>query len=155
EQAKEMEGLGIEPGKIFVCGMILRSKIMVDPLAIKKSFGIKPGEKVILVGTGSLGIGFNIDDLGQLAKLKNAKIIFVCGKNQKLLDQVQALALANVTALGFYQPMDELYAIADVFISKPGGLSTAEALAWRLPLVVAYTLPGQEQKNLEYLAKKN
>ena len=44
--------------------------------------------------------------------------------------------------------MDELYAIADVFVGKPGGLSTAESLRWNLPLIVCYTLPGQEEKNL-------
>ena len=47
--------------------------------------------------------------------------------------------------------MDELYSVADVFVGKPGGLSTAESLRWNLPLVVCYTLPGQEKKNLKYL----
>jgi UDP-N-acetylglucosamine:LPS N-acetylglucosamine transferase len=50
--------------------------------------------------------------------------------------------------------MDEWYAIADVFVGKPGGLSTAESLRWNLPLVVCYTLPGQEEKNLKYLVAR-
>jgi UDP-N-acetylglucosamine:LPS N-acetylglucosamine transferase len=51
--------------------------------------------------------------------------------------------------------MDELYAIADIFVGKPGGLSTTESLRWNLPLLVTYTLPGQEEKNLQYLAERN
>ena len=50
--------------------------------------------------------------------------------------------------------MDELYAIADVFVTKPGGLTTAEALNWNLPIIVTHWLPGQEELNINYLSKK-
>ncbi len=49
------------------------------------------------------------------------------------------------------QQPDKLYSIADIFVGKPGGLSTAESLRWNLPLLITYTLPGQEEKNLQYL----
>jgi hypothetical protein len=48
--------------------------------------------------------------------------------------------------------MSDLYQIADVFMTKPGGLSVAEAGQFGLPLVVTHTLPGQEDLNLAYLA---
>jgi UDP-N-acetylglucosamine:LPS N-acetylglucosamine transferase len=87
-----------------------------------------------------------------LSKLPKIKIIFVCGKNAELREKISALNYGNVIPLGFYSPMDELYAVADVFVGKPGGLSTAESLRWNLPLIVCYTLPGQEEKNLKYLS---
>jgi processive 1,2-diacylglycerol beta-glucosyltransferase len=92
--------------------------------------------------------------LEDLSKLQNVKIIFVCGKNVKLCHDIKNLNYPNVIPLKFYQPMDELYAIADVFVGKPGGLSTAESLRWNLPLVVCYTLPGQEERNLKYLVER-
>ncbi len=43
---------------------------------------------------------------------------------------------------------------ADVFISKPGGLSTSEALAAGVPIVLLRPLPGQEQRNARYLVAR-
>jgi processive 1,2-diacylglycerol beta-glucosyltransferase len=154
EQKREMIALKISENKIFVCGITLKPQTKVDPLLVKQKLGITAAEKVVLVGTGSLGLGFKGKDLEDLSKLQNTKIIFVCGKNAELYRSIGNLKYGNVIPLGFYQPMDELYAIADIFVGKPGGLSTAESLRWILPLVVCYTLPGQEEKNLKYLTER-
>jgi processive 1,2-diacylglycerol beta-glucosyltransferase len=155
EQKSEMVALGVSAAKIFVCGITLKPKIKVDVGSVKEKLGITSLEKVVLIGTGSLGVGFKQGNLRHLSKLSNTKIIFVCGKNKELYEQIKSLNYANVIPLGFYEPMDELYAIADVFVGKPGGLSTAESLRWNLPLIVIYTLPGQEEKNLKYLESNN
>jgi processive 1,2-diacylglycerol beta-glucosyltransferase len=152
EQKQEMVALGILSAKIFVCGITLKPQTIVDVSSVKQKLGIMASEKVVLIGTGSLGLGFKEKDLAELAKLENTKIIFVCGKNAELYQKIKNLNYGDVLPLSFYQPMDELYAIADIFVGKPGGLSTAESLRWNLPLVVTYTLPGQEEKNLAYLS---
>jgi processive 1,2-diacylglycerol beta-glucosyltransferase len=154
EQKLEMIRLGVSPAKIFVCGITLKPQTKVDRASVKQKLDIDQKEKVILIGTGSLGVGFKEKDLNELTKLQNTKIIFACGKNAELYQHIKNLNYQNVTPLEFYQPMDELYAIADVFVGKPGGLSTAESLRWNLPLTVCYTLPGQEEKNLTYLADR-
>lgn len=154
QQAREMLRAGVAKEKIFVCGVTLKPKADVSISAVKSKFGIGQNEKVVLVGTGSLGLGFKEKDLEDLSKLQNTKIIFACGNNKELYHRLKNLNHRNIIPLEFFQPMDELYAIANVFVGKPGGLSTAEALRWNLPLVVAYTLPGQEEKNLEFLANK-
>jgi processive 1,2-diacylglycerol beta-glucosyltransferase len=154
EQKLEMIRFGISSAKIFVCGVTLKPQAKVDISSARLKLGIGQIEKVILVGTGSLGVGFKEKDLTELAKLQNVKIIFVCGKNAELYHHIKNLNYVNVIPLGFYEPMDELYAVADVFVGKPGGLSTAESLRWNLPLIICYTLPGQEEKNLIYLADR-
>jgi len=154
EQKQEMVAQGIPQDKIFVCGITLKPQLKVDISSVKQKLGIGASEKVVLIGTGSLGLGFKEKDLDDLAKLQNTKIIFVCGKNAKLYQHILNLNYKNAIPLKFYQPMDELYAIADIFVGKPGGLSTAESLRWNLPLVVCYTLPGQEEKNYEYLLSR-
>lgn len=154
EQKQKMTVKKIPGHKIFVCGVTLKPQLPVDVKLVKQKFNIN-GEKVILVGTGSLGIGFSASELKKIAQINNTQVIIVCGKNEQLFEQVIGLHLPNVLALGFYTPMAELYAIADVFVSKPGGLSVAESLQWHLPLLVSFTLPGQEQKNLDYLVKHN
>ncbi len=156
EQKQEMLGLGIEENKIVVCGITLKPKVDVNLLAVKEKFGIGQGQKVILVGAGSLGIGLHLDTLDELVSINNAKIIIVCGNNQILFEDLRKKfeKNLNVKVLGFYTPMDELYAITNIFITKPGGLTTAEALRWNLPLVVTHFLPGGEQLNIEYLQKR-
>ncbi len=155
EQKNQMVSLGIPAEKITVCGITLKPKIPVDAEVVRRKFGMAPGEKVILVGIGSLGIGFNLDTLRQLLELNEAKVIVVCGKNMPLYKQLaQKPAHKDLIVLGFYKPMDELYSTADVFITKPGGMSVSESLKWNLPVIVTHKLPGQESLNCEYLKSK-
>jgi processive 1,2-diacylglycerol beta-glucosyltransferase len=41
---------------------------------------------------------------------------------------------------------------ADAFVTKPGGLSTAEALVAGVPMVLCKPLPGQEERNARFLS---
>jgi processive 1,2-diacylglycerol beta-glucosyltransferase len=59
--------------------------------------------------------------------------------------------LPDTTVLGFYQPMSDLYAVTDLFLTKPGGLSTAEALQADVRIQITHWLPGQEELNYTYL----
>ena len=38
-----------------------------------------------------------------------------------------------------------------ILISKPGGLSSTEAILKNLPMVIPFLLPGQERENMEVL----
>ena len=52
---------------------------------------------------------------------------------------------------GFTTQMDELMAAADLVVSKPGGLTTSEALARGTPMAIVNPIPGQESRNSDYL----
>ena len=151
EQKQQMVNKGFNPATIFVCGITLKPKINVNAADIRSKLGIKETERVVLIGTGSLGIGFKPADLQELLSFENIKIIFACGKNIALFNELKNLNQPNIIPLSFYEPMAELYAIANIFVGKPGGLSTAESLQWILPLIVTFTLPGQEELNVDYL----
>ncbi|MCX6797521.1 MAG: glycosyltransferase, partial [Candidatus Doudnabacteria bacterium] len=155
EQKEEMARLGINPNKIFVCGMNARPKLAIDKISVKNKLNAPLEKKVILVGAGSLGIGLNLKMLDDIKNQLDATIIVVCGKNQKLYEELLPFETSKFIVKGFYKPMDELYAIADIFVSKPGGLTTTEALAWKLPMLITHFLPGQEELNINYLASKN
>jgi processive 1,2-diacylglycerol beta-glucosyltransferase len=45
-------------------------------------------------------------------------------------------------------------AVADLLIGKPGGLTTSEALARGLPMVIVNSIPGQEERNADYLLEE-
>jgi len=95
--------------------------------------------------------------IAQFVNQPDVKVIAFCGKNEAVYQELKNkfADAGNIIILGFYSPMDELYAIADVFITKPGGLSTSEALRRRLPMVISHLFSGQEQYNLNYLLARN
>jgi len=155
EQKQEMIALGIPENNIFVCGMTLPPKPEVNTEEVRNKLNIPADNKVVLIAGGSLGLGMDEELLKNLSTRSGVHIVVVCGKNKQLQEKLSAhYAGSSVIVLGYYLPMDELYAIADILISKPGGLSTAEALRWGLPMLVTYVMPGQEELNYEYLSDK-
>ena len=84
-----------------------------------------------------------------------------CGRNEalkaELAETVKNLAkrsAVSFTLLGFTTEMDELMTAADLFVGKPGGLTTSEALAKGLPMVVINPIPGQEERNSDHLLEQ-
>lgn len=160
EQKQEMIKRGVSEDKIFVCGMTLKPKPEIDVASVKQRLGIEASDKVVLLASGSLGIGSSADGLLNLIAQIESKqtsnnstsYIIVCGKNEAMLKELQAKNKNPKTKLfGFYTPLAELYAISDLFVTKPGGLSTAESLQMHLPLFVTHILAGQEELNYYYL----
>jgi len=154
EQKQEMVRRGISGEKIFVCGMTIRQRVAVDSSVVKSKLGLLASDKVVLIGAGSLGIGFPEGVFDRLKGNVAAAVVVVCGKNKEVYNEMQKYAGPRFKVLGFYQPMEELYAIADVFVTKPGGLTVAEALQQRLPMLVTHWLPGQEELNCRYLSER-
>jgi processive 1,2-diacylglycerol beta-glucosyltransferase len=56
--------------------------------------------------------------------------------------------------MGYTNKMHELMKLADLFIGKPGGLSTAEALVSGLPMAIFSPIPGQEERNSDHLLEE-
>jgi len=155
EQKREMVGLGIPAEKIFVLGMTLWPRPAVDAAAVRRNLGIAPDDRIVLAASGSLGTGLSLAWFRALARevanLPHAKLLIVCGKNRRLYEALKQLDLPQVIVQAYYSPLAELYAISDIFVTKPGGLTVAEALQWHLPILVAYWLPGGEKPNYDYL----
>ncbi len=152
EQKQQMVNLGISAEKIKICGITLKPQSVVDAKGVKGHLGISQDDKVVLISSGSQGTDIDTSLLKFFANKPKIKTIVVCGKNSRLREQLEkAFANTNIIPLGFYKPMEELYAIYDIYITKPGGLYTAEALRWNLPMLISHLLPGQEQLNFEYL----
>ena len=59
------------------------------------------------------------------------------------------------TLVGFVDDIDELMSASDLLVGRPGGLLTAEALASGLVFVIVSPIPGQEERNADYLLEEN
>ncbi len=81
-------------------------------------------------------------------------VVTVAGRNPRVREQVEAIPCPSRhcrTVLGFTREIDELMAAADLIVSKPGGLTSSEALARGTAMVIIDPIPGQESRNSDYL----
>ncbi len=108
----------------------------------------------VLIMMGSMGYGTHTKDvIKKLDKIEyDFQILMVCGSNAKLKRRIERLKLTKpVKVYGFVDHIDVLMDAADCIITKPGGLSTSEALAKRLPILLVNPIPGQEDRNKEFM----
>ncbi len=129
----------------------------MDKAAARASLGLDPTLPVVLLMGGSMGFGRMTDSVTALDRLAldtDFQMITVCGNNQKMREQIAAIEgdlRHPILNLGFARNVDRLMDAADCIVTKPGGLTTSEALAKRLPMVIVNPIPGQEMRNAEFL----
>jgi processive 1,2-diacylglycerol beta-glucosyltransferase len=117
--------------------------------------GLTGDRPVVLQVAGGFGVGPVAAIFEQLLRVERPlEVVVVTGRNEKAREQLTAVRPPDrhrATVLGFTDEMDELMAAADAIVSKPGGLTTSEALARGLAMVVVNPIPGQESRNSDYL----
>lgn len=77
-------------------------------------------------------------------------LVVVCGRQADVSESLKKLPVPDrhrVAFIGFTKTLHELLVAADVLVTKPGGLITAEAFACGLCVVVVDPYPGQEERN--------
>ena len=147
---------GVPAGKIIPSGIPVRKEFYEqgDKANTKRKFGIAPNHTHLLMMCGSMGCG----PLEKLTKLlsrgmdETMELSIVCGTNEKLRGELveEFGELPNVHIHGFVQDMACLMDSADLYLTKPGGLSTTEAAAKGLPMVFIDAVAGCEEYNLNY-----
>ncbi|MBR5152368.1 MAG: glycosyltransferase [Clostridia bacterium] len=112
-----------------------------------------PEKKTLLVMSGSMGFGNVLEEIEELDKLDlDFQIVTVCGNNKKLKAQIDQLnTRKKIFNYGYVNNVDVLMDAADCIVTKPGGLTTSEALAKGLPMLMINPVPGQEDRNVEFL----
>ena len=80
------------------------------------------------------------------------QLVTVCGNNKKLKKKIDKNDWKHpLVNFGFVSNVDKLMDAADYIITKPGGLTVSEALTKELPMLISKPIPGQEERNLEFL----
>src|SRR4030095_4455707 len=124
----------------------------VDRAAVRRRMSLRDDLPVLLVLGGGFGIGPVSEILEELNKLATAvQVVVVCGRNEKLRRELAAQEQRHPThVLGFVNCMHEIMAVADLVLTKPGGLTTSEALAMGKPLFGLNTIPAHAASNTEF-----
>ncbi|TRZ49654.1 hypothetical protein D4Q80_01630 [bacterium] len=142
---------GVGKNKIIVTGIPIEKKFLheFNRIELSRKFGLDPDKFTVLIVTGSFGIG----PIEQIADSlhKEAQVIAVCARNQKLYRRLNKKNYPELKVFGFVDNIQELMAASDVIITKPGGLTTSEVLAMELPPLFICAIPGQETVNAQYL----
>ena len=161
ETRQNLIAQGVMPERITAHG-IPTNQCFLEPInraAVIKSLGLKSDLPKILVMGGRLGLGPMKSVIRKLNKLPQPfDIIVVTGKNRELQEQLarKGPKLRHTTKIfGFVENVNELMEISEMIITKPGGITTAEALVKKLPMIIINPIPGQEAKNSEYLLSQN
>jgi len=156
EAARYLECFGVPAGTTTATGIpvlpaFARAKDRATCLARQGLTGDRP---IILQLSGGCGVGpFEEVYRAVLQVEPPLEIVVATGHNATLKSRLEEIPTHQhrTKILGYTNQVDELMAIADLIVTKPGGLTTAESLASGLPLVIVYPVPGQEERNSDFL----
>lgn len=154
--------LGHDRDHVFLAsGMVMKPRFYQkrswNRFEERKKLGLDPQLPTGIVLFGGHGSNTMLDIVKRLDGGKsNLQLILICGKNQKLLEQVKSLkSRLHIFAEGFTQEIDYYMSLSDFFIGKPGPGSISEALQLHLPVIVecnGRTLP-QERYNAQWVTE--
>jgi len=160
EIAFRMRTRGVAPALAHVTGIPVMPAFAhtLDRAHCAATFGLDPQRPIILLMSGGAGIG-GLDKTVQslLAIEGNFQLVALAGKNPELLQNLQQLVARHpgrLRAFGFSNQVEQLMACADLVITKPGGLTTSECLAMGVPMIIHSPIPGQEERNADYLLEQ-
>ena len=119
----------------------------------KAALGFDPEKPLLLLMSGSMGYGNMVKLLKELDSSRHDfSIASVSGNNKKTFEAIEKESWKKpLQNIGYTDKVDLLMDAADCIVTKPGGLTASEALAKRLPLIIANPIPGQEVHNSEFL----
>lgn len=163
EVAWRMAAKGVDSGNIHVTGIPIMPAFSsrLDKAACARELGLDPSKPVLALMSGGAGVGAGTGGGGMdataarlLAMPGDFQLIAMAGRNEKLLADLNHLAEAHpgrLFPMGFTRTIERIMTAADVAITKPGGLTSSECLAMGLPMILVNPIPGQEERNADYL----
>lgn len=156
ENSKEsLIARGVPKEKIKVSGIPVAAAFSskIPKKEAKKNLGLDSSKPAILVMGGTRGMGPIKKAVNALLGLESApQILAAAGSNEELKSELGHLAQAGKIRL--FGPTDQIPLLmdaADILITKPGGMTSSEALVKGLPMILVHPIPGQEERNARYL----
>jgi processive 1,2-diacylglycerol beta-glucosyltransferase len=148
---------GVPEEKVTVTGIPIHPHFsdVLDKAATQKVLGLEPDILTVLLMGGSSGLG----PIAQTVRVLDdssvkAQFVVICGNNDALYEQLNMQTFrSRVKIVGYTDEVYKYMCAADIVISKPGGITTAEVLAQKKLMLAVPAIPGQEFFNLRYLLR--
>ena len=158
-------------GNVLISKGVSAEKIVVSGIPVKRVFksAFKDGtlkdqekaytgthtKKRLLIMGGGLGL---VPGGSRLLKRLNEETCFevtlITGKNRSLEKRARR-KYKNINVVGFTDKIADYMAAADLVLTKPGGITTFEAIASRTPMYIADPFLEQEMGNARFIESKN
>ncbi|MEE0953011.1 MAG: glycosyltransferase, partial [Ruminococcus sp.] len=160
---KLCEEYGVPEDKIYPLGIPTFDRFSFSETkeALCARERLDPNIPIVLMMAGSFGVTDVLDFYTQLAQsTKDLQIIVITGRNIRLFDhldrKIQELNTSkNTKLLYFVDNVEDYMHIADLIVTKPGGLTVTESIACHLPMAIYSAFPGQEEDNVTFLLEQN
>jgi processive 1,2-diacylglycerol beta-glucosyltransferase len=149
---------GIPEEKILPIGIPVRACFSktVPKEEAREKLGLQKEPLTLLITSGGRGFGAVTQLVAQADKMDGVHIVAVCGTNTLLKHRLESKKFKNIVHIfGYLNNIDEYIDAADVIVTKPGGLSTSEAIAKKKLLILTPPLPGVEDINLVFLVNNS
>lgn len=152
----EFAAYGIPEAKLIPSGIPVRRVFLErkDPQQARRELNLPEDRPIAVISCGSMGAGQMGRMVSALVKAipEDALLVALCGNNHTLERNLRRdYPTPKLRVEGFTQRMHDFMAAADLFITKPGGLSTTEAMCKQVPLVLINAVPGCESRNMAFL----
>ena len=163
ESAEYLAAIGVPRHKLCVTGIPVDPCFAehIDRSEARRQLRLDPQAATVLVSAGGEGVGpVELLVRGLLELRRSWQIVAVAGKSEKIRRRMEHLSSQSgalpggaprLCAVGFTMEMHKYMAAADLLVGKAGGLTTSEALARNLPMVLIEPIPGQEERNADHL----
>lgn len=152
---------GIGADKLYPFGIPTQRKFAekISRRQARLSLGLDPDKKYILIAGGSMGGGKIEKAIAKIHryfyKSADTETVIICGSNSALYDSLKSSYFINTTIIGHTDDMALYLKAADLFITKPGGLSSTEAAVCGVPILHTSPIPGCETLNARYFSERS
>ena len=165
ESAWQLRAKGVPAERIVIKGIPVHQQFRNrnDKSEARKKLGIDQERLTILMVWGGFGVGKAEEMVKEVSAMleifpeQQFTLMLVCGRNEKLRQRAESSDYPDnirIRVFGFVENIHELMSAADVLVSKAGGLTSAEAMAIGLPMVIVDPIPGQETRNAEIIVEQ-
>jgi processive 1,2-diacylglycerol beta-glucosyltransferase len=150
----------IPPEKIVISGIPIHPKFSEEKNREKllAKFGLNHQSPILLISAGSFGVTPLREVISEFRAIEDEfQIMVVCGNNAELrkdLEMEQKFEPRLKKIFGFVDFIDELMALSNLLITKPGGITVSESVAMGVPMIFIEPIPGQEEANADYFIEQ-
>ncbi|HWQ79644.1 MAG TPA: glycosyltransferase [Anaerovoracaceae bacterium] len=150
----QLKKKGLDVDKMLPIGIPIKPKFSerINRNDARAHLGLDKQKHTILLMSGSMGYGKIDESIQRLDSLSfDFQVMVVCGNNKKMHKKVKGLETRNrFDVYGYVDNVDVMMDAADCIITKPGGITSSEAMAKGLPMIMVNPIPGHETRNAEF-----